>query len=99
MENKTKTQKILEYIRDNEPCRAKDICEAVLEKRTLPKESYNIETKKYIKTGEYSYYVGWSGFRISLAQNWGWHSDKSKALIKLTKKGYILTKLGEKRVK
>jgi len=89
--NKTKVKRILEYIRDNSPARATDICKACLEPRPMP--------APYGTSGRpYTYYPGWSGFRVYLAQNWGWSHDPKKALIKSTKKGYILTKLGRKRL-
>jgi len=89
---KTKVIQILEYIRDNQPCRAVDICEAVLQRRQMP------ATGSLYSMRAYSYFPGWSGFRVYLTQNWGWDQNPKKALIKLTKLGYILTKLGQKKM-
>ena len=87
--SKTKTRRILEYIRDNEPVKAHKICEAILKRRYLTKGPD--ETK-------YFYYPGWSGFRVWLTQ-WGWFNDKKKARIRLTKAGYVLTKYGRELLK
>jgi len=83
---KTKTRKILEYIKANQPCKAKAICEALFEKRHMSKQFFN--------TKAYDYYVGWSGYRVFLTR-WGYNADKSKIAIKLTKDGYVLTKYGD----
>ncbi len=84
---KTKVQRILEYIRDNEPARAHKICEAVLKRRDM------VNT-----VGPYFYYPGWSGFRVHLTQ-WGYGGDKKKACIRLTKAGYVLTQYGRDKLK
>ena len=90
---RTKTEKILIFIRDNQPARVKDICEAVLEKRQMRQEYWDSKLHKYVNIKQtYNYYVGWSGFRESLAFS---TYNKSKPRIKRLKSGrYVLTKLG-----
>jgi len=109
----SKTKRILEYIRDNQPCKATDICEAILEKRVLQKCCEN--------GGEYFYYPGWSGFREYLTikkvsySSFKEHFEGNEyskpetylrykytfvRAIKLTKKnGYVLTSYGRTLLK
>jgi len=87
---KTKTRRILEYIRDNQPCRAKDICEAILKRRYMKANRYTKRT--------YFYYPGWSGFRAYLTA-WGYQNKLREKAIRLSKAGYVLTAYGRKLLK
>jgi len=86
----TKALEILKYIRDNQPCRAKDICEGVnLELRHIPKDRWN--------SGPQDYYVGWSGQRVNLT-SWSEY-DPREPRIKLVDRKYRLTEAGRKYIK
>jgi len=94
---KTKTQRILEYIKANQPCKAGDICKGVgLERRTLElDDKYPVSWQSH---RPYTYWVGWSGFRVNLTAGYGYSHNPAKAAIKLTDAGYVLTKYGEKKL-
>ena len=88
--SKTRVRRILEYLRDNEPCKAKEICEKFFYIRILQHPDNPDK--------EYSYYPSWSGTRNHLTKAWALE-DKSKQSIKLTSDGYVLTSYGRELLK